>query len=184
MFQGYGIGFGVRSLPKTNKYSGALMELFGKNIINNIGRSLLRREETIAVAESVTSGMMQLAIGSAENASAFFQGGITAYNMGQKYKHLHVDPIHAETVNSVSQRVAEEMAAEVCNLFSSDWGVGVTGYATPVEESGFQTFAFFAIIYRGKVRSKGKLKVTGNDPGEIQSGFVEKILRKLTLLMK
>ena len=90
------------------------MELFNKPVVSSIGSYLLTRNETIAVAESVTCGLLQAAIGTANDARHFYQGGITAYNLAQKYRHLCVEPVHAMKVNCVSQEVAAEMAINVC----------------------------------------------------------------------
>ena len=96
------------------------MELFDKKILETVGKKLLRKKQTVAVAESVTSGLLQLAFSSIQDAVKFFQGGVTVYNLGQKYKHLKVEPIHALSVNCVSQQVANEMAFHICDHYSSD----------------------------------------------------------------
>src|SRR3982751_949315 len=103
--------------------------------INSVRDYMLLHNETIAVAESVTSGLLQAAFSQPGNAANFFQGGLTAYNLGQKFKHLNVEPIHAENCDCVSQIVADQMAKSVADHFQSDWGIGVTGYSTPVPES-------------------------------------------------
>ena len=77
--------------------------------------------QSIAVAESVTSGNLQAIFSQVKDAAKFFQGGITTYNIGQKYKHLNVDPIHAIACDCVSLQVAENMSLNVCKLFNSDW---------------------------------------------------------------
>ena len=64
--------------------------------LNRIKDILIRRNETLAVGESVTSGILQTAFATAMDASKFYQGGITAYNLGQKSRHLHINSIHAE----------------------------------------------------------------------------------------
>ena len=105
---------------------------YDDKIIEDIKNLLIRRGQTIAVAESLTSGHLQVALASAQNASKFFQGGITAYNLGQKARHLKIEPIHAENCNCVSEKVASQMALNVVDLFSTDWSIGITGYAAPV----------------------------------------------------
>jgi nicotinamide-nucleotide amidase len=84
---------------------------------------------TLAVAESLTCGRIQARIGAISGASEFFLGGITAYTLDQKVRHLQVDPAEAEAANSVSARVAEQMARGACLLFGSDAAVATTGYA-------------------------------------------------------
>lgn len=112
---------------------------------------LLLKKQTVAVAESVTAGHLQVAFSMAENALEFFQGGITTYNLAQKSKHLHVDPIHALSCNSVSEEVAAEMAKHVRLLFMSDWGIAVTGYASSVPEKNiYQLFACYSFYFRDK----------------------------------
>jgi nicotinamide-nucleotide amidase len=61
-------------------------------IIQSIGNILIERQQTVAVAESVTSGHIQSTLSTAADAARFFQGGITTYNLGQKSRHLHVEP--------------------------------------------------------------------------------------------
>ena len=80
--------------------------LYDENLVNTIKDILCQRKQTIAVAESVTAGHLQAALSSAVEASHFFQGGITAYNLGQKCRHLQVNPISAEGCNCVSEEVA------------------------------------------------------------------------------
>ncbi|MGA2691970.1 MAG: CinA family protein [Opitutaceae bacterium] len=84
---------------------------------------------SLAVAESVTCGRVQAKIGEISGASGFFLGGITAYSLDEKVRHLGIDRAEAEAVNCVSSRVAEQMARGVCRLFGADVGVATTGYA-------------------------------------------------------
>src|SRR5262245_51087431 len=83
----------------------------------------------LCVAESITCGNLQAAIGSVSGASTYFEGGITAYSRKQKVSLLGVNDEHARQVDSVSARVAEEMARGVCLKYDVDIGIGTTGYA-------------------------------------------------------
>ena len=49
------------------------MELFDKKILETVGKKLLRKKQTVAVAESVTSGLLQLAFSSIQDAVKFFR---------------------------------------------------------------------------------------------------------------
>jgi nicotinamide-nucleotide amidase len=158
--------------------------LFDEKRLELIRRSLLKRNETLSVAESVSAGLLQAAISQAESAIEFFQGGITTYNLGQKFKHLKVEPIQAEKVNCVSEKVTAQMALQVNELFGSDWGVAVTGYATPVPESGNNVFAFYAIAHHQKIVAKGKLVPGKDEPFELQLKYVNEILRFLATKLR
>lgn len=154
------------------------------DIVNRIGKRLLKKKQTLAVAESVTAGSLQNAIASAEHARLFFQGGVTAYNLGQKTKLLHIDPICGEACNCVSATTVDEMAVGVAGLFGSDWSVAVTGYASPVPESGNKLFCFYAIAFRGKIRKRGRLSGKGTDPGEVQAHYTESVLKAVLGILR
>lgn len=152
--------------------------LIDDQVINNIRDILTRRNETLAIAESVTCGILQTAFGSATDASLFFQGGITAYNLGQKSRHLHINPIHAENCDCVSDTVATEMSVGVCLLFASHWGIAVTGYATMDPEIKMdRPFAHFAIAHLGRIKKTACLKHPEADPGLLQYFYVNEIVK-------
>ena len=158
--------------------------IFDVPLLNKTGKQLRAKSQTIAVAESVTSGLLQFAFSSMENAEQFYQGGITAYNVAQKFKHLNVEPIHAIDCNCVSQKIADEMAVHVSVQFNSDWGTGITGYATPVAESGNKVFAFYAISFRGEIKASGKLEPGKSIPPEPQIWYVNEVVNMLNGLLK
>ena len=54
---------------------------------------------TLAVAESLTCGHLQAAIGAISGASEFFRGGLTAYTLAQKVRHLGVDRAAADAAS-------------------------------------------------------------------------------------
>jgi len=153
------------------------------DVIQTIGRILIERQQTIAVAESVTSGSIQVALSTAIDAAKFYQGGITTYNLGQKSRHLQVEPIHAMACNCVSEQVAREMALAVCRLFNSDWGLAITGYASKVPESNNELFAYYTIAYAGKVKESGRLDPFDGEPTEIQSYYTTELINKLAAVV-
>jgi len=157
--------------------------LFDEDMLQQIGERLLKKEETFACAESVTSGLVQCAMSLIKDASKFFQGGVTAYNVGQKSRHLLVEPIHAISCNSISDKVAEDMAKSVCNMFSSHWGTGITGYATASEESGNKLFAHYAIAYKGEIVAGDKLTIEKGEPFEVQLFYANQLLKHLHELL-
>jgi len=113
------------------------------------GLMLRGPRQTLAVAESLTSGRLQARIGAISGASEFFLGGMTAYSLEEKVRHLGVDRAEASAVNSVSGRVAEQMARGACVLFGADLGVATTGYAEPSAEWRVaEPFAWWALARR------------------------------------
>ena len=88
-----------------------------------------QRRMTLAVAESLTAGAIQAAIGRHRGVSGFFLGGVVTYDIAVKAAVLGVDLDEAEPVDAVSDRVACQMAEGVRRLIGSDVGVAVTGWA-------------------------------------------------------
>ncbi len=107
----------------------------------------------LAVAESLTCGHLQAMIGRISGASEFFLGGITAYALEQKVRHLGVNRLAAARVHGVSATVAEEMARGACRMFGSDLGVATTGHAEPSAADGVvNPFAWWALAHRRGTR--------------------------------
>lgn len=159
--------------------------IYNEEVINSIKDILVTREETIAAAESVTAGHLQAAFSAGIDASKYFQGGITAYNIGQKARHLHIDPILGEKVNCVAAKIADTMAMEVSKMFSSDYGIGITGYASIVpetEEEGL--FAFFSLAYRGEIVLAHKLTSPEKKPFEVQVDYTQQVIKKVLEYLK
>jgi nicotinamide-nucleotide amidase len=142
--------------------------------MNELKELMLRKPRlTLAVAESLTCGRMQARVGLISGASEFFLGGITAYTLDQKVRHLRVDGRRAAAVNSVSGEIAAEMADGVCGLFGADVGVATTGYAEPSAEWAVdQPFAWWAVAHRASggraVTRSGKLELPGASRTEAQ----------------
>jgi nicotinamide-nucleotide amidase len=146
--------------------------------INYIRDILIKKEQTLAVAESVTAGFLQSAFSMVPNAKDYFQGGITAYNIGQKVKHLSIDPIHGLHCDCVSEKVAVTMALNVNKMFLSDWGIAITGYASPLpEKDQYDLFAFYSIAFRDEVKAQGKIEASQNeDPVAVREYFTNTLI--------
>ncbi|MDQ0593872.1 nicotinamide-nucleotide amidase [Chryseobacterium ginsenosidimutans] len=123
---------------------------FQQNLLEYISSSLINANQTVSIAESVTSGLLQLAFSQMPNASLFYKGGITTYTLPEKVKFLNVDRTEAKENDCVTQDIADTMALNVAKSFETDWGIAITGYATPVRNSGFKVYSFFSFSYKGE----------------------------------
>ncbi|MDH6253830.1 nicotinamide-nucleotide amidase [Chryseobacterium sp. H1D6B] len=135
-----------------------------QNLLNYISRALLSINETVSVAESVTSGFLQFSFSQMQHASLFYKGGVTAYTLAEKTKILNIDTQEAEECNCVSQSIADKMALNVAKLFSTDWSIAVTGYAAPIRESGNHIFSFFSISYKNEIILSKKIELHHKTP--------------------
>jgi len=158
--------------------------MYPLEIINGIKEAVIRMNCSVAVAESVTAGHLQAALSLAENAMCFFQGGMTVYNLGQKARQLHVDPIEAERANCVSESVSCKMALSVAQLFVADYGIGITGYAAPVPEKGIdRLFAYYAVALNGAILDSGRIAAPKKDALEVQLFYAAAVLEKFKSLL-
>ncbi|MGF7028969.1 MULTISPECIES: CinA family protein [Sphingobacterium] len=77
----------------------------------------------------------------------------------------------------MSSQIAEDMALQASHLFNADFGIGVTGCATPVEESQFKLYAYFAISYKMQIIVSEKIELNKNFLGaKAQQKYGENIL--------
>jgi len=160
------------------------MKLFDDNVLQSIRDSLLKKNESIAVAESVTCGLLQFAMSNTMETVKFFEGGMTVYNADQKFTQLNVEPTHALAVNCVSEQVAMELAQNVRLKFDSDYGIGITGYASAVPESGNKLFAYFAITHETRVLYAGRLDTEPQEGIGVPLFYVTEVLKKLAEVLK
>ena len=150
---------------------------------------MLRRPRlTLAVAESLTCGRVQARIGAVSGASVFFLGGLTAYTLEQKVRHLGVGRAHARSVHSVSRRVAVEMARGACALFGADVALATTGYAEPAPTRGVKSpLAWWALCHQSgglpAVRT-GLMEFPGAGRGEMQEAVADEVLRALVTYLR
>jgi PncC family amidohydrolase len=158
---------------------------YNLSMINKIKEILIDKQQTIAVAESVTAGHLQAGFSLATKAMQFFQGGITTYNLGQKARHFHVDPIHATNCNCVSQIIALDMAKGAGKIFSSDWGIGITGYATPDPEFNIKDlFAYYAISFKNKKIKSGRINAEEAHQLDVQVYYANTIFQAFYNVIK
>lgn len=154
-------------------------------LADRVGQLLVQKKETLAVAESVTAGHLQVILSLAANAMEFFLGGITAYNLNQKVKHLHVDPAHALACNCVSEKIAAQMADAVSKNFTSDWGIGITGYASSVPEKNIQQlYACYSLYHRGIEMLTQTIAVENNSPKNVRIQYTNAVMKQLLSLLQ
>jgi len=145
----------------------------------------IKNKQTVAVAESVTGGHLQAALSSADNAIYFFQGGITVYNIGQKTKQLHVEPIEALACNCVSKTVAEQMARSCGEKFLSNYALAITGYASVVPELKVKKpFAIYSIAFNNKIIATRKISTQQTESIKVQIDFANQVIKAFKELLK
>ncbi len=122
-----------------------------------VGRMLLDRDLTIAVAESCTGGHVVHQITNVSGSSAYLIGGVVAYSNQVKTQMLGVDEHVLASNGAVSRQVAEQMAAGVRRRLQADIGVSTTGIAGPTGGSPDKPVGTVWIGYSDKQGTESKL---------------------------
>lgn len=94
-----------------------------------IGKLLREQNATLAMAESVTGGLISSRITDIAGASDYFLGGLVTYAVSEKVRFLGLDPEFIARHTHVSAEVSVAMAEAVKRLTDATWTVGITGYA-------------------------------------------------------
>jgi nicotinamide-nucleotide amidase len=108
----------------------------GRDLAARIVRELTERGQTVAVAESLTGGLLGAAITDIPGASVVFRGGIIAYATELKAALLGVPAGLLASCGPVHPDVAAAMAAGARDRLGATIGVATTGVAGPDPADG------------------------------------------------
>jgi nicotinamide-nucleotide amidase len=134
--------------------------------------------KTVAVAESLTGGLVAAALTDIPGASVVVRGGVLAYATDVKAHVLGVNEVLLAQVGAVDADVAEQMASGVRSLMGATYGLATTGVAGPDRVDGKPVgTVYVAVVGPGSSRVKA-LSLSG-DRGDIRA---DSVLAALTLL--
>ena len=108
-----------------------------------VHRLLLEREETVAVAESLTGGLLAGRLTATPGASDTFRGGVVAYSAQLKDELLGTQAV---AHGAVTEQTAKLMAEGVRDRLGATWGLATTGVAGPSESEGQPVGTLFVAI--------------------------------------
>ncbi len=118
--------------------------------------ALTERGQTLAVAESLTGGLVAGVFTAVPGASRCFRGSVTAYATELKSLVLGVDGALLATRGAVDADVARQMARGVRRVLGADWGIATTGVAGPDPQDGQPVGTVYVAVTgpggEGKVR--------------------------------
>jgi nicotinamide-nucleotide amidase len=129
---------------------------------------------SVAVAESLTGGMVASALAEAPGASAWFRGAVVAYASEVKHQLLNVPPGPV-----VSAEAAATMADEVRQLLRADIAVALTGAGGPRGQDGQPPGTVFLGLSDGLHIQVERHHFDDDDPAEICARTTAEGLRLL-----
>ncbi|WP_156463860.1 CinA family protein [Curtobacterium sp. Leaf154] len=145
---------------------------------------LTARGETLAVAESLTGGLVVATLVDVPGASAVVRGGVVAYATPVKHSVLGVSEDLLEAEGAVHPEVARQMAAGVRIALSVDgepatWGISTTGVAGPDPQDGKPVGTVYVGIASAAGAEAFELHLDG-DRGAIRHATVSELLARMS----
>ncbi|HEU5007289.1 MAG TPA: CinA family protein [Jatrophihabitantaceae bacterium] len=114
------------------------------DLANRIAAAAQRQEVHLAVAESLTGGLVASRLAAAPDASTWFRGAVVAYAREVKHELLQVPagPV-------VSEAAAAAMATSVAALLGAQVSLAVTGVGGPGTQDDQAPGTVWLAVYRG-----------------------------------
>lgn len=140
---------------------------------------LLRaRGDTIAVAESLTGGMLAATLTAIPGASMAFRGAVVAYATGLKAELLGVPAALLDSYGPVHPDVARAMAEGVRSRLDAAVGAATTGVAGPDPQDGQPVGTVYIAVSAGGDTTVRSLALSG-DRNQIREATVRESLSLL-----
>lgn len=115
-----------------------------------IFKHLKARKETLAVAESMTTGLVSARLGDIPGISHVLKEALVVYSDEAKIKYLGVEASLIEETSAVSEAVAKAMVEGLEAISNADLCASITGYAGPTSEKDIPVgTVIIAVKYRG-----------------------------------
>jgi len=150
---------------------------------SEVVRELDRQGLTVAVAESLTGGLLVAELISVPGASAVVAGGVVAYQTPLKHQLLDVPASLLAARGAVDPDVATAMAVGVRSALAvegraADVGVATTGVAGPDPQDGHDPGTVYVALSAGGATRVTRLALEG-DRAAIRSATVSESLSML-----
>ena len=133
-----------------------------------VAQRLIARGLSFGVAESLTGGLIASRLVNVPGASAWFRGGVVAYDARVKFDVLGVPegPV-------VTESAAAAMAEGAARVTGADVGLGITGVAGPEEQEGVAAgTVFVGLLLPGQPAQTRELRVPGDRERVRQYGAI------------
>jgi nicotinamide-nucleotide amidase len=145
-------------------------EVLGDDVVSTDGRTLdavvhdmlLVRGQTVAVAESLTGGLLAVGLTDRAGASQTFRGGVVAYATDLKESLAAVPGPLLDAHGAVSAETAAALAAGVRDRLGADWGAATTGVAGPTEQEGKSVGTVFVAVAGPDAGAVVELRLPGD----------------------
>jgi nicotinamide-nucleotide amidase len=127
-----------------------------------LGEALRRAGATVAVAESLTGGLLTSELAKVEGASEWLRGGVVAYSPEVKHDLLDVRPGPV-----VSKEAAVDLAVNVARDLGATLGISATGVGGPDDQDGVPAGTVWIAAATGEDRCRPERHQFDGSPEEV-----------------
>ena len=145
------------------------------SLASDLLTALAARGWSLAVAESLTGGLVSATLVDVPGASSVLRGAVVAYATDLKGTLLDVDPALLDARGAVDPDVAGEMARGVRARLGADVGLATTGVAGPDPQDGQPPGTVHVAVSTPDGTSVRSLLLTG-DRGQVRARSVDAVL--------
>jgi len=104
-------------------------------LAERVAAALVRRQETVAVSESSSGGLVSAALLAVPGASAYFRAGAIVYTAQARSALLGITKAEMMGLRSSSEPYAALLARTIRARLGTTWGIAETGAAGPAGNS-------------------------------------------------
>lgn len=144
---------------------------------------LATRNRTLAVAESLTGGLVCAALTCVPGSSAVIRGGFVVYATELKAGLAGVDPELLAEHGAVHPVVAEQLASGAAERCGADYGIGLTGVAGPSGQDGAEPGTVYIGIAGAYGPVSGEYHFSGGRES-VRAGAVRAVIERLAGILE
>lgn len=148
-------------------------------LVERLVARLVERRESLAVAESLTGGLVCATLVAVPGVSRVLRGAVVAYATELKHVLLDVDADLLRREGAVHPEVALQMARGAVARLGADWGLATTGVAGPDPLDGQAAGTVFVAVHGPTGERVSRLTLEG-DQAAVRVGSVREVLTLLS----
>jgi nicotinamide-nucleotide amidase len=134
----------------------------GTDADEELAAAIERSGRSLAVAESLSGGLLSNRFARLPDAADWFRGGIVAYCRPVKEDLLDIGDVPV-----VSEAAATAMATHAASILGADVGLAVTGVGGPDPEDGLEPGTVWIALYRPDGDDLAERHVFAGNPAEV-----------------
>lgn len=154
------------------------------SLAESVAAALIARNDTVAVSESSTGGIISAALLAIPGASKYYLGGGVIYTGAARAALLGIPARLPRAVRSASKPYAALCAASIRDQLDAVWGLAETGAAGPTGNSYGDKAGHCCIAVMGPTQKVVTLKTESNRREENMWAFAQAALEHLAECIK